>query len=284
MVGPSSTSEANQDGGELTSYQRVRDEHPALPAAVRSQWKSVDNEEQRLRQEVEATLDNSDLVGEVRAAKAKELFESRASSLHEKRQQVRESLERASEVAYKSSIPIWLGMTLQAPDTQSLIADQQASGRLVRIATSKAQKAGKLGFSVAGYLTEQYQEGMHIQGPAGASLVRATLMAAEELGIPQEDILRYVRQPRHEEYLDKSRQLEYMASMHTRYAPEMPKRIKNRIRRLASGSTNTPSAAVGTYQSSAALVGGEREQVSKTEASHSRGGSTTKSRKKRSFK
>jgi len=223
-----------------------------------------------VRQEVERLIDDETLVPEVKAERARELYESKAATIAEKRRQAKADLQKASAAAYRASIPVYSGQGLSPADASTLLADQQESSRLLRTIENRKSKSGPFAnsFPTTDFLREQYVRGLETGGIEGGSIIRGVIRASEELGVDIEDVLSGVRKERHMEYVDKSRLLAHYANMISERVPELPRRTRDRIARLARGSSSA-SSTTGAYRSSAALVGGGSEPTAKAAPSHS---------------
>ena len=273
-------------GSEPTTYENARDASPVVPDAVRRTWQAADREEQLLRQQVDALLNDETLVPEVKAERARELYESKSNAIAEKRQQTREALLKAADAAYRASIPVYSGQALAPADTNALLADQNEAARIVRTVKSKEEKSGPYGFRATDYVREEYARALAAGGIEGGSILRGCIRASEELGLDIEDVLSGVRSERHREYVDKSRRLAHFADMLSTKVPELPRRTRDRLQRLARGSTSSRASAIGAQRSSHALVGGAGQPIAQSQGSHNQGSSqgSSSKRKKRSFK
>jgi hypothetical protein len=256
------------------SYETLRDEIPGVPHSVREQWQRSDRDVASLRESYTNLQQDSDYTEEARARRAQELYERQKDRIEQRWAQTRKELRDASAAAQRMSVPKPAGQSLEASNSNDILAAQGERDRIIRTLDRHSSRGGPFKPDTASFLKAEYKKGLESKsGVMGAAICREVMAAAEELGVGTEwiDSLRNDAQRKH---LDDARRLEQAAFAVPSTAPKPPKSLQKAVDRAQRHDM------MRRQRSSAFLTGGSGEPLQASEPSHG----ARKTKKKRAWK
>jgi hypothetical protein len=201
------------------SYEQLRDS--VENAEARAAWLDHDRRLAALTDTYRSLQDDPRYTEEHKSEQMWETFEKQGEHIQAAGQKARDLLGKEAEGHEMMSVPRPRGENIFNLSTEKFIAAQNECGRIVRkvggIDASSPFAANK-----SQVLKDEYARGMRAGGAEGVAICKGTLMAADELGISEEEFLDDLRTPEQHEQLDKARRARQMAFSIGQRIPEPP--------------------------------------------------------------
>jgi len=220
---------------EQTPYERLRSDE-AIPRDIREQWLSTDTAAGTLTRNYRRILEDGELTPEAKVARAQTLYQEQAPRVVEKKKRLRADLIKAAEGEEHSAIPFVRGASLNATNSNDVIAAQNEADRIVRQLERRADNSPFGATRHSDFLQDEYKRGLEIGGAEGSALCRGALRAAHELGLGTGAEAEWLpREAKHHEHLDRARRLRYASDSISSEAPKPPKALRRSgARRIGS--------------------------------------------------
>lgn len=129
-------------------------------------------------------------------------------------------MEREAEGHEMMSIPRPKGERVTNLSAERLIASQNEASRIVR--KMERLQSGPLKPNATNMLRDEYARGIETGGAEGVAICKGALMAADELGVSEEEFLGPLRTPEQQAELDKAVPCHMMARSISTRIPEPP--------------------------------------------------------------
>jgi hypothetical protein len=216
------TSEATHPLRE--TYESLRDSVENTEA--RAAWLDADRRKANLSETYRTLKDDPRYTEEHKASQMWERYEKESEHIQAAGQKARDLLEKEAKGHEMMALPHPKGENLHGVSTERLIAAQNEASRIARKLDRLENMSGPKSFKPAPsqVLKDEYAKGIEVGGVEGAARCKGVLMAADELGIPEEAFLDDLRTPEQHKRLDKARRALFMAQHIGSHIPEPPLR------------------------------------------------------------
>jgi hypothetical protein len=187
------------------SYEQLRDSVENTEA--RAAWMDHDRRLQALRQTYNTLKDDPRYTEEHKASQMWETYEKQSEHIQAAAQKAKELLEKEARGHEMMALPHPKGENLHSiSSAERLIAAQNEASRIARKLErlEKAKGPKNLKPPTARVLKDEYARGIEVGGVEGAAICKGALMAADELGVSEEEFLDPLRTPEQHEFLDKA--------------------------------------------------------------------------------
>jgi hypothetical protein len=249
--------------GQSPTYEALRDELSAVLPSTRSEWQGADKRVAGLRQTWASLLEeDSDYTEEARARMAEEHYEREKDKIESAWASTKEQLGKSAAACERMSVPRPPGQSLEAQDTNELLAAQNEASRIVRQLDRLKDRPGPFKPDQASFLKSEYQKGMEQGGVSGTARCRGARAAAEELGVGDE-WLDSLRTDKQRKYLDDARRLDMAYWAVPTTVPKPPRSLQKAVDRarrkdmyqqrqpfFVSGNSGEPSSAMQSSEPS----------------------------------
>jgi len=171
------------------SYEQLRDSVENTEA--RAAWLDHDRRLQLLRQTYNSLKDDPRYTEEHKANQMWETYQQQSAHIQAAGEKARELLEKEARGYEMIALPHPKGENLHSISTERLIAAQNEASRISRKLErlEKAKGPKNLKPPTAQILKDEYARGMEVGGVEGSAICKGVLMAADELGISEEQFL-----------------------------------------------------------------------------------------------
>jgi hypothetical protein len=173
---------------------------------ARAAWLEHDRRLQALRQTYNTLKDDPRYTDEHKSEQMWAAYERESAHIQAAADKARKLLEQEAQGHEMMSVPRPKGERVTNLSAERLIAAQNEAARIAR-------KVGRLE-SIGGpqslkpptsqVLKDEYARGIEVGGVEGVAICKGALMAADELGISEEEFLDALRTPEQHELLDKA--------------------------------------------------------------------------------
>jgi hypothetical protein len=208
--------------GVQPTYEQLRDS--VENAEARAAWLDHDRRQANLSETYRTLKDDVRYTEEHKASQMWAAYERESEHIQASGEKARELLEREAKGHEMMSIPRPKGEGVTNLSTERLIAAQNEAARIARKTQRRqdASFAGPFKPNTADVLREEYARGIEVGGVEGVAICKGALMAADELGISEEEFLNDLRTPEQLEALEKARRARTMAQSIGKGIPKPP--------------------------------------------------------------
>jgi hypothetical protein len=206
------------------TYEQLR--NSVENSEARAAWMDHDRRQHRLTQTYRSLKDDPRYSGSHKAEQMWAAYEREGEHIQAAGEKARELLERDARGHEMRAMPRPKGENVTNLSAERLSLAQAEAARIVRKTQrlQNASYAGPFNQSTADVLREEYARGIESGGVEGVAICKGTLMAADELGISEEEFLDSLRTSEQLEALDKARRARMMAQSISKRIPTPPLR------------------------------------------------------------
>jgi hypothetical protein len=192
----------------MTELHPIRETYEGLRDSVenteaRAAWNDRDRREALLAETYRTLKDDPRYTEAHKAGQMWAAYDKQSEVIRAASEKARELLEREARGHEMMSVPRPKGENIFNLSTERLIASQNEAGRIVRKVQRLQDAPGPFKMNTADVLKEEYAKGIEAGGVEGVAICKGALMAADELGVPDE-FLDELRTPEQRELLDKA--------------------------------------------------------------------------------
>ncbi len=208
--------------GLQPTYEQLRGS--AENNEARAAWTEHDRRKANLEGTYRTLKDDPRYTEEHKASQMWAAYERESEHIRTAGEKARTLLEKEARGYEMMALPRPKGENMHSISTERLIAAQNEASRIARKLDRLESAKGPEGFkpSTSRVLRDEYARGIEIGGTEGAARCKGVLMAAEELGVSEEEFLDDLRTPEQHEQLDKARRALWMAQHIGSSIPEPP--------------------------------------------------------------
>jgi hypothetical protein len=214
------------------SYETLRDSVENVEA--RAAWNDADRRTALLTDTYRSLRDDPRFTEAHKSKQMWEAYARQSTHIQAAGEKAREELEKDARGHEMMSIPRPKGENIFNLSTERLIAAQNEAARIARKTQRLQDAPGPFKPNTADVLREEYAKGIEVGGVEGVAICKGALMAADELGIPEDEFLNGLRTPEQLAALEKAERCRRMAFSIPKSIPEPP--LKRPTEQPASGS------------------------------------------------
>ena len=204
--------ETREQGQSTSLYERVRD---SAPKEVAVEWRDGDRWVSYLRERYQELAADESLSDQGKFDKAQRYLETATPRIERGYEKAAKTLEREAQRKALASVPLPDDHDLNSKvkDSTGLLAIQgeaQAIVSRVEARRAKTPKGMRGADPAPEVLRDVYASAMEDGGVEGMARARGVLRAAEQLGVPVDDVVAPFMERKHYEAADGARQLEHL--------------------------------------------------------------------------
>jgi hypothetical protein len=202
------------------SYETLRDS--VENSEARAAWRDHDRRQANLVETYRSLKDDSRYTEEHKASEMWAAYERESVRIQAAGEKARELLEKDAAGRETMATPRPKGENITNLSAEKFLAAQNEAARIGR-KTQRLQNApGPFKASASDVLKEEYEKGMKAGGVEGVALCKGALMAADELGISEEEFLNPLRTPEQVTELGKAQHYRRLANHIGKSVPQPP--------------------------------------------------------------
>jgi hypothetical protein len=191
---------------------------------ARAAWNDADRRQAALIETYRSLKADARYTEEHKASQMWAAYERESTHIQAAGEKARELLEKEARGHEMMSVPRPHGERVTNLSTERLIASQNEAARIVRKTQRLQNTPSPFKPNTADVLRDEYARGIEAGGVEGVAICKGALMAADELGISEEEFLNSLRTPEQLAALDKARRCRTMAQSIGKRIPEPPLR------------------------------------------------------------